>query len=226
ILSSEERLIETAAALHLLTEKEQSYSDEVVQVSFKALTDRWTAYEQKLKNFAAAAESKIHYSPFELSLLSGFQEMMKALDTAKDCLGDWLQRSERNRQFRIVLCHGKLSTNHFINDKLLNLEHTVLDSPVCDLAFLIRSSVMRGVSEAEDPYDWLQTYEERFPLRKEERILLAAYLICPEPIYRSVREYEDMTPGDSEEVSTEKLEKRILRCRELRGLAERLLDKE
>ncbi|HET7578058.1 MAG TPA: phosphotransferase [Bacillales bacterium] len=224
ILSLEERLIETAAALHILTEKEQDYSTKIVESSYDALIGRWKAHEKEIEKFAAAAESKIYFSQFEFSFRSYFTEAIEAADAAKQYLSRWRACCKKERRFRVVLCHGKLSPSHFIDGQLLNLEHAVLDSPVRDLALLLRSSIMRGVPEQEDPFDWLQTYEERFALRKEEKFLLGAYLLFPEPVYRSIREYWDSQPEENKHVPVLKLEHRLKGVRELRRLAKRLLD--
>lgn len=224
ILSPEEQLIEAGAALHLLTEKEQRYSDEVVQSSYDGLVKRWSAHEEEFENFAAKAEDKIYFSPFELSYLSFFREAMQAADAAKHHLSRWLELSKENKRYRVVLCHGRLSTGHFVDGCLLNFEHAVLDSPVRDLAMLFRGTFMQGrATEAEDPFDWLQTYGERFPLREEEKMLLAAYLTFPEAVCRSIREYRDPLPEENELIRVQKLEYRFQRSQRLRRLADRML---
>ncbi|HET7579227.1 MAG TPA: hypothetical protein VFK33_08095 [Bacillales bacterium] len=224
ILSPEERLIETSAVLHFLTEKEQPYSDEVVQSSYQHLVDRWTKHQKELEGFAADTEEKLYFSAFELAFLTCYREVKQAADEALHNLSLWKEQCQDKERFRIVLCHGKLSTSHFIDGRLLNFEQAELDAPVRDLAVLFRSSLLRLSSQAEDPYDWLQTYEERFPLRLEEKQLLAAYLAFPESICQSVREHRNPSPGENEAVRAQKLEQRFHRFKELRRLADRIAE--
>lgn len=224
ILSREEQLIEAGAALHLLTEKEQDYADGIIQNSYNGLAKRWSQHMEELERFAAKAEEKIYFSPFELSYLNDFRDSMQAAEAAKHHLSRWLDLAKENERFRIVLCHGRLSTSHFVDGRLLNFEHAVLDSPVRDLAMLFRGAFMHGRSaKTEDPFDWLQTYNERFPLRKEEKMLLAAYLSFPEAIFHSVQEYRNPNPEENELIRVQKLEYRHQRSQKLRQLADRML---
>lgn len=224
ILSREERLIEAAALLHLLTEKEQEFSERAVEGSYNGLLERWRTHAAELDEFASAAERKIYFSPFELAFLSSFREVMEASNAARNRLSGWMEQAGTEKRFRVVLCHGRLSASHFVGGRLLNFEHAVLDSPVRDLAVFFRNAFMRGIPENEDPFEWLQSYEKRFPLREEEKMLLAAYLAFPEPIRLSVREYVNPRPEESELIRVQKLEYRFRRFKDLCRFAERITE--
>ncbi|HET7658581.1 MAG TPA: hypothetical protein VFK37_09830 [Bacillales bacterium] len=224
ILSKEERLIEVGAVLHSLTEKELTYSGENIEASFEGLDKRLAAHVLEIEQFAKKAEEQIYFSPFELAFLSHFSTAMKAAEFSRHHLNSWLRHIKDQERFRVVLCHGKLTTNHLINGDLLNFEHAVLDSPVRDLATLFRTSLMKFPHDTMDePFDWLRTYEERFPLRKEEKILLGAYLTFPETVCMAVREYESRAKTEGELVQVEKLEYRTRSLEHCLKMADQLM---
>lgn len=224
ILSKEERLIETGAILHTLTEKEQLYDNDVIEHSFHSLNDRWMNRISRIETFAKKAEEQIYFSPFELSFLSHFSSAMKGSEKAGYRLKKWFDKAKEEKRYRVVLCHGKFTVHHLINGDLVNFEKSVLDSPVRDLAMMYRSSLMNDYSDRDEPIDWLKTYEEKFPLRKEEKMLLASYLSFPEPICQSVREYINQIRREEELVQVEKLEHRVVGMRNCQQLADQIMD--
>ncbi|HET7628305.1 MAG TPA: hypothetical protein VFK44_07940 [Bacillales bacterium] len=223
IVSEEERALETAAVLHQLTEKEQSYSADIVESSSRLLLDRWSKQQDVLETFAAETENRLTFTAFERSFLSARDRIFTAVDRSKQRLSAWKTTTNRNRRFRVVLCHGQLTPAHAIDGHLVNFERALLDAPSRDLAQFFRSAVLRANTQRSDaaPYDWLLRYEEIFPLRVEERQLLAAYLSFPDAVYQVVRRFIDQEPRNNSEFAAI-FDQRWQRFLQLEQLADKL----
>jgi spore coat protein YsxE len=223
ILLKEEVLIEEAANVHALTEKEQAYSDKLLQNSYRSLLERWDAHKIELKQFAQEAENNLHVSPFQLTILSNRSRILEMAEEAKAYLSQWYQICKQNRKIRAVLCHGRLSFGHVLthNERgcLLNFERTVLDSPARDLAAIFRKTIPLESRHEMSATQLLNTYENHFPLRKEEKYLLAGYLAYPEFVYGAITDYRSHSQERTELEHKQRLEKYIYGLKNLRAFS-------
>ncbi|MGC4379017.1 spore coat protein YsxE [Fictibacillus sp. Mic-4] len=213
-LSREDDLIGEIAKIHVLTLKEQDFSPEVVEQSYHYLMNRWEGRQLEMERFAEEAERKLYMSPFELTYLSHFHEMMRMAEEAKQRLGEWYNTCQSEKRYRSVLCNGKVSRNHVLFSHhgevhLLNFEKAVLDTPVRDLAIFFRKAVHSPTWKIEDGMRYFGIYQARLPLLDEEKSLLVSYLSFPEPLFHSVDMYLNNRGRFTQLEMVHRLERRI-----------------
>ncbi|TLS39222.1 spore coat protein YsxE [Pseudalkalibacillus caeni] len=189
----EAMMISNLAALHNQTVKEQEYSEEIISNSYQQLTKRWEGRQLEMERYIESVEKRVYLSPFEQSFVTNFHRLMHMTDKARNHLYQWQQKVKEKKRYRSVLCHGRVSPGHFIIHQgkgfFINFDHAVLDTPVRDLAYFLRSSMRAANWNERKAKDWFTQYQERFPLYEEEKSLLASYLTYPEIVFNSVDLY-------------------------------------
>ncbi|MDR7073667.1 spore coat protein YsxE [Fictibacillus barbaricus] len=224
----EEILLDQIGRIHALTLKEQDFSNEVVEHSYQFLMNRWENRQFEMERFTEEAEQKTYMSPFELTYLSHFHQIMRMTEEAKRRLKDWYDTCQREKRYRSVLCHGKVSRNHLIfnptgEGHLLNFEKAVLDTPVRDLAVYFRRAVHQREWSKEHGKQLLDIYEKHVPLLNEERGLFISYLSYPEPVFNAVDLYYHKRNQLSQIELVHRLEKRIRAMKNIRDFCELIM---
>jgi spore coat protein YsxE len=222
----DEVLIDHLARIHSLTVKEQDFSPEVADHSFQYLMGRWESRQFEMERFTEMAEQRTYMSPFELTYLSHFHQAMRMAEDAKRSLNNWYEGCKREKRYRSVLCHGKVSRSHLLYSQtgeghLFNFEKAVLDTPVRDLAMYFRKAAHKSSWNREDGFFMLRYYEKQFPLVYEERELLISYLSFPEPIFNAVDAYQNNSRLSQIEM-VHMLESRLSAMKRIRDFCEHL----
>ena len=186
----EERMVQTLAELHGYTAKEQAFSEEVIKQSYQKMIFLRESRQFEMEKYMSQIEKRIYLSPFELSFVTQFHQLMKYCDLARKRLDDWYEQVIEAKRYRSVLCHGKCSPSHFVTVEgrgyFINFERSVTDTPVRDLAYFVRSSIKPFQYNPATTTAHLAQYEDQFALYDEEKELLASYLYFPETIFNSV----------------------------------------
>lgn len=225
-LKRTEALVHLTATLHHLTVKEQDYSEEMIVSSQELLSERWTDQQNEFEAFASMAEHKTYQSPFELQFLSHFNLLMARVDQAKNHLISWREACKETQKLRSVLCHGKLSPTHTVMGQngpaLINFEKAVLDTPVRDLAILLRRACLYLSLEKDQWFHLLHSYEAVFPLDKEEKILLMSYLNYPEPFYNLLLQYKDEGDNANELTFVQRFENQLIQFNQMNSIIDYL----
>ncbi|RNA70227.1 spore coat protein YsxE [Alteribacter keqinensis] len=230
-VSKEGVILEEIAKLHGLTEKNQEYSEEVIQESFNTLKKRWELRRLEMERFVDKIETQQYLSPFELTFLTHFHRMVQMAESAEEHLASWVDICKEKKGFRSVLCHGRLNRSHVLFDQygsgyFLNFEHAVLDTPARDLAILFRHYFQTKPWDTSEGFHWLGTYERHFALFDEERHLLMSYLSFPESIFHSVDLYLNEQREQTQLQLVTHLERRILSLNRIHRLQEMLFREE
>ncbi|MFC7371260.1 spore coat protein YsxE [Fictibacillus iocasae] len=222
----DEVLIDYLAKIHSLTVKEQDFLTEVADQSFQYLMGRWESRQFEMERFTELAEQRTYMAPFELTYLSHFHQTMRMAEDAKRSLNSWHEGCKREKRYRSVLCHGKVSRSHLLYSQsgeghLFNFEKAVLDTPVRDLAMYFRKAAHKSSWKMDDGFALLKRYEKQFPLLYEERELLISYLSFPEPIFNAVDAYQSNSKLSQIEV-VHVLESRLSAMKRIRDFCEHL----
>ncbi|WP_165996959.1 phosphotransferase [Bacillus sp. Cs-700] len=185
----EENLIINLAELHGYTARDQAFSEEVIKQSYQKMILMRESRQFEMEKYVNSIEKRIYLSPFELTFVTHFHQLMKYCDLAKTRLDNWYEQVVEAKRYRSVFCHGKCSPSHYVMNGgkgyFINFERSVVDTPVRDLAYFIRSSVHPFQFNPATTTAHITRYETQFSLFEEEKELLASYLYFPEPVFNS-----------------------------------------
>ncbi|SEN01262.1 phosphotransferase [Lihuaxuella thermophila] len=205
-------LAQALARLHRLSEPlVQNYPDLCTRVDEEAV-NKWKQRQEKLANISDQIKSREFQSPFD-KCFSGHKESIE------QSLAFFLRGMERfmekegGKSPRYTLCHRRLHPSNVARDEerfyLIDFDHAQVDSPVRDLALLMRRyASFEG--DPEKPLQILEAYEAEWPLQPKEKKLLALYLAYPERLLKTVeRYYEEPKITSMEAHAVKRLEEEI-----------------
>ncbi|WP_110111511.1 spore coat protein YsxE [Bacillus sp. CGMCC 1.16541] len=188
------KLFQELAQLHALSAHEVDVVGEDIEAHYEALKKTWEDRQAELEQYVVESEKKVYMSPFELYFCTFYYETTRALEYAQEKLKQWYEYTKEKEKIRVTTVHGKLSAKHFVYDErgngyFINFEQAREASPIYDLVSFYYRTLKTYPMTTMDSYEWYSTYEQHFPLREEERLLLHMYLAFPEPIYQAVVQY-------------------------------------
>lgn len=186
------------ARLHTLSVREVSINKEEKLEHYENTIHEWEKEEELLKGFLEQCENKWYMSPFELLFCLYYNDMNQALRFSTNKFKEWYEKTKEDEKARVVLSHGKLSTEHFIFDDkgygyFTNFENSRQGSPMHDLLPFLSRFLKTYPKKCEECVDWFYTYFKYFPLREEELNLLLSYFAHPGYLLQSVEDYNKST---------------------------------
>ena len=125
-------------------------------------------------------ESNIYMSPSSYMLARNCSMIFNCLEFSKNTLDDWYKKMEKTSKKRIVLLHNNLDVHHLIrNDEnvLISWNNAKRGLPIYDFINIYKNNFA--------DYDFNELYHEykkRFPLTKEEEMLIFIYLFIPDKL--------------------------------------------
>lgn len=132
-------------------------------------------------NLITSIESHVFMSPSEYLVARNISKILGALSYSKANLDDWYEIIKNTPKKRVVLLYNNIDINHVIKNKdlyLINWEKSKLGIPIYDLYnFYIKYSLYF------DFVDLFDYYEKKYPLLKEEKLLLNILISIPDIIY-------------------------------------------
>ncbi|WP_273850954.1 phosphotransferase [Guptibacillus spartinae] len=191
----EEQFVLNLAELHGYTARDQAFSEEVIKQSYQKMILMRESRQFEMEKYVNSIEKRVYLSPFELTFVTHFHRLMKYCDLAKTRLDQWYEQVLEAKRYRSVFCHGKCSLSHYVMNGgrgyFINFERAVIDTPVRDLAYFIRSSVHPFQFNPATTTAHIGRYESQFSLLEEEKELLASYLYFPESVFNSVYRFNE-----------------------------------
>lgn len=189
-----QQMFRELARMHTLSLHETPISEEEKTAHFEKLNHEWEMKMQFLEGFIEQCEGKIYMSPFELLYTQYFIEVIRALKFAKDQFQQWYDISKEQKKARMVLVHGKISTEHYIYDDrgygyFLNFEKSRYGNPLHDLLPFLERTLKGYPKQCNECVDWLYTYFQYFPLREDEMHLMLSYFAHPGKFIKIVENY-------------------------------------
>lgn len=188
------KMIQCIGKLHRATVDFDEGYKKRVYLSSPILLQRWHNRLVQMIEYKKFAQDRELMSPIEVAFVSHFEYLHGLSLRAIRYLKDWIERTKEKDGMRMVLCHGQVHRKNVVQDMdqfyFINFDKSAMGSPARDLAIFYRRHVEKTMEwNEETALEWLRAYEEEFPLEKEDKILLAIYLLFPERIFKEIELY-------------------------------------
>ena len=162
--------------------------------SAQGLLKRWKSRLQEMNQYKQFAESRNLMSPIEQAFVKQYKYLTELGQRAIKYLKQWNEKMSNHQLHRTVLCHGHIHRKHVVHDQkqfyFVHFDQANLDTPVRDVALFLRRHLGKMLEKEEEyAMSWLEAYEKEFPLLKEEKLLLAIYLLFPERVFKEIEIY-------------------------------------
>ena len=186
------------ANLHLFSSKDASIDKSELEQFYQSLTKKWDKRKIFLEQYIQRCEASWFMSPFELHFCTFYHETIQAIEFGKTKLDEWYEKVKEKETSRTVVTHGKVSIRHFMFDKsgsgsFISFENSKVAFPIYDLVSFYYRTLRTYPKQCDECIEWLETYQEVYPLSEEEQLLFLSLLSFPEPIYRSVKKHINKT---------------------------------
>lgn len=133
-------------------------------------------------------EKEVYMSPSSYLIARNINIIFGSIYYCKEQIEKWYEKIENNKNERVVNIHGNINLDHYLkNDKpyLISWNKTRIASPIYDLLSFYKNHYLELDFE-----DLLKLYENNYPLKKEERMLLFCYMAIPPKIQINDNEYK------------------------------------
>ncbi len=133
-------------------------------------------------------EKEVYMSPSSYLIARNINIIFESIYFAKDSLEEWYKKIENNKNERVVNIHNNINLDHYIkSDKpyLISWNRSKIDSPIYDLLSFYKSHYLDLNFN-----DLFHYYENNYPLKEEERLLLFTYMAIPPKIEIENNEYK------------------------------------
>lgn len=173
-------LIKTSALLHNKTVYYKDTSVDEIKELYEYLSNKIVSTYNYYDDIINMVESKVYMSPSEYMLARNCSMIFNCLEFSKNALDNWYKKMEQTSKKRIVLLHNNLDIHHLIrNDEnvLISWNNAKRGLPIYDFINLYKNNYA--------DYDFNELYYEykkRFPLIKEEEMLIFIYLFIPDKL--------------------------------------------
>lgn len=189
-----QQLFRELARLHTLSAKEITVIKEERAEHYEKTIELLDKNQEFLDGFIDECEKKTYMSPFELLYCLYYNEISQALRFSKTKFEEWYEKTKENEKARMVITHGKLSSEHFLyNDKgngyFINFENARYGSPIHDLLPYLSRSFNTQPKRNDEAVEWVQHYNKYFPYKEDEKLLFFSYLAYPIPIIKVVERF-------------------------------------
>lgn len=206
-----QQMFRELARLHSLSVREVTINKEEKQKHYESTIHEWEKENEFLEGFVEECENKWYMSPFELLFCLYYIEISQALRFSNTKFKDWYEKTKDDEKARVVLSHGKISTEHFIYDEkgygyFANFEESRQGAPMHDLLPFLSRALNTYPKRSDECVDWLYTYFKYFPLKEDEMSLLQSYFAHPGKLLKTVEDYH-RSSKKNERIFVQKLQK-------------------
>lgn len=135
---------------------------------------------QYYHNLQDIIEVEKYMSPSHYQLVRNLSLIYFHLTESKIQIEKWYELMKNNKKMRYVMTHGNLKKEHFIENQdlyLISWGHARINSPVYDLENFYRNNWQETTLG-----DFLEVYQSKYMLRKEELYLFLSLIHLPEKI--------------------------------------------
>ncbi|MBT2656837.1 spore coat protein YsxE [Bacillus sp. ISL-18] len=187
-------LFRELARLHTLSAKEVTVSKEERTEHYETTIQQLEKHQEFLDGFIDECEKKTYMSPFQLLYCLYYNEISQALRFSKGKFEEWYENTKDTEKARMVITHGKLSSEHFLYDDrgygyFINFENARYGSPIHDLLPYLSRALNTRPKRSDTAIDWVYHYFKYFPYKEDEKLLFNSYLALPVPIMQVVDRY-------------------------------------
>ena len=133
-------------------------------------------------------EKEVYMSPSSYLIARNINIIFESIYFSKDNIEKWYKKIENNKNERVVNIHNNINLDHYIkSDKpyLISWNKSKIDKPIYDLLSFYKSHYLDLNFD-----DLFHYYENNYPLKEEERLLLFTYMAIPPKIEIENNEYK------------------------------------
>lgn len=189
-----QQLFRELARLHTLSAKEITVKKEERTEHYEKNIRQFEKNQEFLSGFIEQCENKAYMSPFELLYCLYFNDINQALRFSKGKFEEWYENTKDQEKARMVITHGKISTEHFLYDEkgygyFSNFEDAGFGSPIHDLLPYLSRACKTNPKRNDECVSWIYHYLKHFPFKTDEKLLFYSYLAYPLPIIQVIEKY-------------------------------------
>lgn len=188
------QLFRELARLHTITAKEINVKKDERQEHYEKTIQEAEKHQEFLEGFIEECEKKTYMSPFELLFCLYYNEMGQALRFSKTKFEEWYELTKEQEKARMVITHGKISSEHFLYDErgygfFTNFEGAGYGSPIHDILPFLSRALKTNPKRNDDCVDWVHHYFQYFPFKADEKLLFLSYLSYPISMIQTADHY-------------------------------------
>lgn len=182
-----EDIIYLDSILHLNTSFDKVIDIDKIKEIYETNIDYLSELSNYYLNIQNIIEEEIYMSPANYLLIRNISLIYKAISMSRKYFDKWYKEIEKTSSVRYVYTHGNLRESHLLEDNnlyLISWDKSKIDFPIKDIETFYKNSYLDINLK-----DILKIYERKYPLKKEEKHLLYAYLLIPNKINFTNTEY-------------------------------------
>jgi spore coat protein YsxE len=204
------QLFRELARLHMISAKDVKVQKEERTEHYEKTIEQLEKNKEFLEGFMESCENKTYMSPFELLFCLYFNEISQALRFSKTKFEEWYENTKDQEKARMVVIHGKLSSEHFLYDDrgygyFMNFEEAGFGSPIHDLLPFLSRALKTNPKKNDECVDWVYHYFKYFPFKQDEKLLFLSYLAYPLKMIQTADKYHQKPSHKRNELKFVKL---------------------
>lgn len=188
---SEQKAIDLIYLISLLHNKTTFYKEvdlDDIKNFYEKTSSQLDYLEQYYFELQNGIENHVYMSPSEYLLIRNITKIYSAIYFCRSKLEEWYRVISQKKKERFVMLHNYLELDHFIkgeNPYFISWDRAKMDIPIYDIYHFYKRHYLEF-----DFLSLLQVYESKYPLLKEEKILLFVLLSLPEKIVLEKDEFK------------------------------------
>ncbi|WP_284139735.1 MULTISPECIES: phosphotransferase [unclassified Virgibacillus] len=200
--------------LHSATKQTKPYSKDDSKDNMLQDFRQYAAYcvtsQKKLLSTVEKFEASHFMSPFELQVCTHYRDMERLFFWLQKRIDQYLEEQQERDDYVYSIIHGNLHKDHILQGEQLqfiNWEQSRLEHPTIDIATYIQSQTTYYDTDNDELISHFQYYTEENPLAKQDKYLLALYLLHPTSYLQLVEDDVKQRSSESMISRVQKLEK-------------------
>lgn len=179
-------LIGTMSELHRKTTFYKEVDLNRIKKFYEEKTEELNYLYQYYQTMQSMLEKRIYPSPSEYILLRNSSFFYQVLILSKDLLEEWYHHQEQVKKERVSLVHHNLTLDHYRKQKegyFISWDRADFDIPIYDFYTFYQNN-----PTDLDYMTLLEVYEAKYPLLREEEIMLFILLLIPKKLVLQKKE--------------------------------------
>jgi len=173
--------------LHLETYFDKNIDIDQIKEIYESMIDKQNSLSNYYHELQNIIEEEIYMSPANYLLIRNISTIYLALNKSREYIEKWYSKVKDNGSIRYAYTHGNLDINHLIESNnlyLISWDKSKIDFPISDIENFYRKNFLDiNIMKI------LEIYENKFPLKNDEKDLLFSQLLLPDRIDYTGKEY-------------------------------------
>jgi len=179
------------ALLHNKTAYFKPITADYIKEIYENIESNILDIENYYNQYFEVIAGEVIMSPSNYLLIRNSSKLLANFGFIKKELASWFKMISEKTKERVVYCHNNLSVEHFLSntdDYFISWDKYTIDTPVLDLINLYLNDYNKYEFS-----NFLEVYNQRFPLSDEEKKLFFIMISLPKKIEFSNYEYDNTT---------------------------------